>query len=180
MESQRGHLLVASPTLVDPNFDRTVVLIAEHTDEGAMGVVLNRPLDVSVADAAPMLAPVAPEAPVFAGGPVQPQGVIVLADFEDTAAAAVTVTGRLGFLRADADLEAVPDAVRRARVFAGHAGWGPGQLEAELEQEAWFPAPLRAGDAFSAEPEALWSEVLVRLGGSYALVARMPADPSLN
>lgn len=180
MPSQRGRLLVASPSLLDPNFARTVVLVAEHSDEGAMGVVLNRPLEVSAVDAAPALAGVVSEGPVYAGGPVQPQGVIVLADFADLAAAAFTVSGSLGFVGADADLDTLGAAVRRARIFAGHAGWGSGQLDAELEDEGWITVDLRPGDPFTDDPHGLWSVVLARQGGSYALLARMPADPSLN
>jgi putative transcriptional regulator len=70
--------------------------------------------------------------------------------------------------------------VLKARAFAGHSGWGPGQLDAELEQGGWILEPATTQDAFSAEPQELWSQVLSRKGGSYALVARMPADPSMN
>lgn len=179
MESLRGHLLVAAPSLVDPNFVRTVVLVAEHNDEGAMGVVLNRPSDASIGEVVPDLsALVDAEEPVFEGGPVQPAGVMVLAEFDDPADAALPVDGELGFVALEADTEAV--AAARARAFAGHAGWGPGQLEAELDEEAWFVAPFEREDAFAADPEELWSRALERKGGAYALVARMPPDPSLN
>jgi putative transcriptional regulator len=182
MESLRGKLLLAAPALKDPNFDRTVVLIAEHSDEGAMGLVLNRPSDAPVADAVPELTWVAGEGEaVFVGGPVAPSGVIVLAEWDDPAQAVVLVDDDLGFVPGDAeDQDELMAAVRRARVYAGHAGWGPGQLEAELDEEAWIvEAPLR-DELFSDDPEGLWSAVLRRKGREFALLSTMPPDPSLN
>jgi putative transcriptional regulator len=164
---------------VDPNFARAVVLIAEHTDEGALGVVLNRPSDATVGEIVPDLSSlVDEEEPVFAGGPVQTGGVMVLAEFDDPADAALPVDGELGFVALEADMDEV--AAGRARAFAGHAGWGAGQLDAELAEEAWFVAPFEREDAFADDPEELWSRALTRKGGAYALVARMPEDPSLN
>lgn len=182
MASLRGQLLLAGPMLKDPNFDRAVVLITEHTDEGAMGLVLNRPSTASVGDAVPDLSWVAdPDAYVYVGGPVAPNGVIVLAEWVDPAQAVVLVEDDLGFVPGDAeDTEALAAAVRRARVYAGHAGWGPGQLEEELAEEAWITeAPLRE-ELFSADAEGLWSAVLRRKGREFALLSTMPPDPSLN
>jgi putative transcriptional regulator len=179
VESLRGHLLVAAPSLVDPNFVRTVVLVAEHSDDGAMGVVLNRASDSSIGEVVPDLSTLIDDDElVFAGGPVQADGVMVLAEFDDPADAALPIDGELGFVALEADTEEI--SATRARAFAGHAGWGPGQLEAELEEEAWFVAPFEREDAFTDEPDELWSAALVRKGGAYALVARMPEDPSLN
>ena len=180
-ESLRGQLLIASPALLDPNFARTVVLVVEHNDEGAMGVVLNRPTTASVAEAVPALEElVDDDEPIFAGGPVEPAAVVVLAEFDDTEAAAALVFGDLGFLRADADPSVLESAARRFRVFAGYAGWGEGQLEAELEQESWILEPAVPDDVFADDAEELWSSVLRRKGGQYAVVALMPPDPSLN
>jgi putative transcriptional regulator len=182
MDSLRGKLLLAGPTLKDPNFDRSVVLITEHTEEGAMGLVLNRPAEVIVEDVVPDLAWVADgEEPVFVGGPVAPTGVIVLAEWLDPAQAVVLVEDDLGFVPGDAeDTDSVAAAIRRARVYAGHSGWGPGQLEEELAEEAWIvEAPLRE-ELFSAEPEGLWAAVLRRMGREFALLSTMPPDPSLN
>ncbi len=182
MASLRGKLLLAGPALKDPNFDRTVVLITEHTEEGAMGLVLNRPSDAAVEDAVPDLAWVADgDDPVYVGGPVAPTGVIVLAEWSDPAHAVVLVDEDLGFVPGDAeDTDTLAAAIRRARVYAGHAGWGPGQLEEELAEEAWIvEAPLRE-ELFSTEPEGLWAAVLRRKGREFALLSTMPPDPSLN
>jgi putative transcriptional regulator len=181
MSTLRGQLLVASPALLDPNFQRTVVLIAEHDDSGAMGVVLNRLTELTVGDAAPVLGNIVePGAVVHEGGPVQPTAVVILAQFHDAASAAVPVFGDIGFVAGDADFEALGPELRRARVFAGLAGWSPGQLEAELERDDWVLEPALPDDVFSDNPEALWASVLERKGGSFALLARMPPDPSLN
>jgi putative transcriptional regulator len=181
MDSLRGKLLVASPSLLDPNFRRTVVLIAEHGEDGAMGVVLNRESELEVDDAAPTLGElVEPGARVLEGGPVQPAAVVVMAEFEDPGAAATLVIDDVGFVAADADFDSLGRAVRRVRVFAGLAGWGPGQLEAEIERDDWIVEPATPADVFSEDAEALWSDVLERKGGQFALVARMPEDPSLN
>jgi putative transcriptional regulator len=165
---------VASPGLTD-FFRRTVVLVLEHTEDGAVGLVLNRPSETQVDDAVPDLAGLGePEDVVHLGGPVSPDSVIVLGRFEDPQEAASIVLDDVGIV--DPDVES-PD-LRAARVYAGHAGWGPGQLDGELEQEAWIVETAHADDPF--EEGDLWSEVLDRKGGGYALLARMPEDPSLN
>ena len=181
MESLRGKLLIASPALADPNFRRTVVLVTEHGDEGAMGVVLNRPADATVADTVPELSDVAAgEDPIYIGGPVQTEAVVVLAEFRDPGAAATMVVGDVGLVSAKVDTDELPAVTRQARVFAGYSGWGPGQLEDELEEEAWIVEAPIPGELFHDDAETLWSTVLARMGGSYALLAVMPDDPSLN
>ena len=180
-DSLRGKLLVASPTLADPNFARSVVFITEHNEEGAMGIALDRPSETLVGDAVPQLNGVAgADEPVYVGGPVQPNALVVLAEFSDPSAAAWIVVADVGFASADADMDDLPDAVRRARVYAGYSGWGAGQLEAELEVDSWIVEPPLPKELFPDDPEALWSDVLARKGGQYALVARMPPDPSVN
>jgi putative transcriptional regulator len=176
----RGQLLIAGAALQDPNFRRTVVLVGEHTDEGAVGVVLNRPAPVTVVDVVPMLSPlVGPDDPIFIGGPVQPDSVVVLADLEDPSLAGVPVLGSIGFLVGELGAD-VASAVRRARIFAGYAGWGPGQLEAELEEGAWILEPALPTDVFCQDPQRMWSDVLKRKGTQFRMLATMPADPSLN
>ena len=181
MESLRGQLLVAGPALLDPNFARSVVLIGDHDEEGTLGVILNRPLPVTVHDAAPPLAGlVSVDDRLFQGGPVQPQAAVVLAEFERLEDAGMIAFDSIGFLMGEVE-EEVSARVRRARVFAGYAGWGPGQLEAELEEEGgWIVEPALPSDPFTGEPESLWSAVLRRKGGQYGFLATMPVDPSMN
>jgi putative transcriptional regulator len=180
MDSLRGQLLVASPGLLDPNFRRAVVLVTEHTDDGAAGLVLNRPSPVPVSSAVPQLEPLADDDDqVWVGGPVQPQAVLVLGEFLDPDDAAVPLFGTLGFPSLEEPEEVVPVTSRR-RVFAGYAGWGAGQLEAELEGEDWILEEALPDDAFTEEPEELWRDVLRRKGGIYELVSRMPEEPRLN
>ena len=181
MDSLQGQLLIGAPSIFDPNFRQTVVLIAKHDDEGAMGVVLNRPLDTAVGEAAPQLAGLVDlDEPIFYGGPVQPSALVVLAEFDDPAAAALTVLGDIGFVAIGTDLEEAAGATRRARVFAGHSGWDASQLESEMERDDWIVEPVTREDIFSNDAGELWTAVLERKGGQYAFMARMPFDPSLN
>ena len=180
MDTLQGQLLIASPALLDPNFRRTVVLVTEHTDEGAAGLVLNRPSPAEVAEVVPQLEPLVEDGEqVWLGGPVQQDAVLVLGEFVDPEDAAVPLFGALGFPSLDEPDDVVPVTTRR-RVFAGYAGWGAGQLEDELAREDWIIEPALPDDAFTEMPDALWSDVLRRKGGVYELVARMPEDPSVN
>jgi putative transcriptional regulator len=180
-QSLAGQLLLASPTLVDPNFARTVVLVGAHSEEGAMGVVLNRPSTVTVGEAVPQLEEaIGATEPVFVGGPVQPTSIVMLAEFEDPDPAGLIVLGRIGFPAADADVSELAGATVRGRVFAGYAGWSEGQLDAELQSGDWITDAALPEDVFTDGPEELWTRVLTRKGGSYALLARMPPDPSVN
>jgi putative transcriptional regulator len=175
-----GKLLIAAPTLADPNFHRTVVAIAEHSSEGALGLVLNRPSEARVRDAVPQLEHLAEfDERLYLGGPVRPDAAIVVAEVEPLAEALAVVDG-VGSVRGDLELHELTPLAGRARVFAGHAGWGPGQLESELEREDWIVAQARGDDLLGEAAEDLWRASLERLGGRYALVATMPADPSLN
>jgi putative transcriptional regulator len=170
----RGQLLIAAPSLFD-YFRRTVVLVIEHSPEGAMGVVLNRESETRVADAVPQLAELADaDELVRIGGPVAPQSVVAIGEFDDIDEAGTQVTGQLGTL----DPEAGNGSLRRLRVYAGYAGWSAGQLEGELAQDAWVVAPAEEDDPFSADD--LWSRALERRGGAYRLLATMPPDPSQN
>lgn len=179
MERLTGRLLIAAPTLLDPNFQRSVVAIAEHSPEGALGLVLNRPTETMVADALPELGHLECDAQLFIGGPVRPDAAILVAEVEPEAEALAVADG-IGVVRGDLDPDELERLAGRARVFAGHAGWGPGQLEGELEHEDWIVVAARGADLLTEEPELLWSSSLERMGGEYALLARMPLDPSVN
>lgn len=180
MESLRGQLLISGGGLFDPNFRHTVVLVGEHDDEGAVGVVLNRPLELTVEDAVPPLAAlVGPAEPLFRGGPVQPDEPVLLAEVAHPELVDLLVFDSVGFLTGEVPADVRP-GVLRARVFVGHAGWGPGQLDAELESGSWIVEKATADDIFTAEPGALWRQVLERKGPRYATLARIPFDPSMN
>ncbi len=180
MDTLQGSLLIASPSLLDPNFWRTVVLVTEHSGEGAAGLVINRPSPSPVSELVPLLEPLVDDGEqVWVGGPVQPNSVLVLGEFVDVDEAAVPLFGSLGFPALDDPDDVVPITTRR-RVFAGYAGWEAGQLESELERDDWIVEPALADDAFTEAPEELWADVLRRKGGIYELVARMPEDPSVN
>src|SRR6478672_8836680 len=153
MDSLAGHFLIASPAIMDPNFERAVVLITAHNDEGAIGLILNRCSEATVGEAVPQLAPVIDmDEPVFVGGPVNPDGVAVLAEFDDPGEAGIVVLDDVGFVA----------------------------MEDELERDDWIVEPANVDAIFTDDPDKLWSEVLRRKGGRYELVARMPIDPSMN
>jgi len=181
-QNRRGRLLVASPSLVDPNFRRSVVLMLEHSAEGALGLVLNRPTPLVAREALPgHLADVMPPGErVHQGGPVQPEAVIVLADFEDTTLAATVAFAEVGIVDPEADASRLDGGVRAIRAFGGYAGWAGGQLEQEVAEEAWIDAAPAAADVFTDDHEGLWSRVLERKGGAWRLLARMPEDPNLT
>ena len=178
--SLQGSLLVASPDLLDPNFRRTVVLLTEHDAEAAMGVVLNRRLEIAVVDAVPVLAELVEDgAQVFSGGPVQSGSVLALADFNEPAQSAALAFGSIGYLRGDEDPAELVGDVTAVRVFAGYSGWGPGQLEAELAQEAWItcpPSPTTCSAIPTASGAACWSARAAATGWSPAC----RTIPSLN
>ncbi len=184
MESLTGRLLVATPSLKDPNFERTVVLLVAHEDAGAVGVVLNRATEVPVADVLEGWAGLAGEpAVVFEGGPVQPEAAICLARTRTGAPRATgfnQVSGAVGTVDLSGDPEKLRPSVQVVRVFAGYAGWAPGQLEGEIDSGSWFVFDALPGDAFVSRPDDLWPMVLRRQGGLIAAVAVFPADPAMN
>lgn len=181
--SLAGRLLVAAPVLRDPNFDRTVVLMLSHDDDGAMGVVVNRPTDVPITSILPAWQPVVSEPDVvFKGGPVgldSALGLAALADSEEPLGVR-RVSGRLAVVDLDAPPEVVSPGVVGMRVFAGYAGWSPDQLEAEIDEGAWYVVDAETSDAFSSSAENLWRAVLRRQSGRLSWMADFPPDPSLN
>jgi putative transcriptional regulator len=172
-ESLNGKLLIASPSMAD-YFHRTVILMVEHSPDGAFGLVLNRPSGTTVGEASPELAElIGDDHLLHVGGPVQPSAVTAIGEHPDPATATKLIVGSVGMV----DLDDPPE-LSRLRVFAGYAGWGPGQLDGELEQEAWIVDEANPDDPFDGAD--LWAHVLARKGGEYALLARMPPDPSVN
>lgn len=184
-----GQLVVATPQMDDPNFARTVVLLLQVDEEdGALGLVLNRPSGTDVDEVLPDWSPLSADPPlVFVGGPVQPNAAICLGRGRPrgppVAAYAVLegVPGTsVGTVDLDAPVEQVQPAVAEVRLFAGYAGWSAGQLEDEVEQGAWFVLDALPTDAFSADPDQLWASVLRRQGPPVAFAASYPPDPTLN
>lgn len=182
--SLAGRLLVAAPVLRDPNFDRTVVLVLSHDEDGAMGVVVNRPTDVPITSILPAWQPVVSEPDVvFKGGPVSLDsalGLAALADGGDEPLGVRRVLGRLAVVDLDAPPEVVSPGVRGMRVFAGYAGWSRDQLEAEIDEGAWYVVDSEATDAFTDAADQLWRVVLRRQPGPLSWMADFPPDPSLN
>ncbi len=178
--SLAGQLLVASPNLTDPNFARTVVLLIEHTPTGAVGIVLNRPTEADLLDHLPgWWSSAANPQVVFIGGPVGDGGGVGLAR-GDGAPPLEGWPEVLGVQAVDLEVEPNPDSNLESRVFMGYSGWGEGQLEDELATGSWYVVDAEAEDAFTAEPDRLWSTVLERSGGHLAWLATYPTDPRLN
>lgn len=178
-----GDVLVAVPQLADPNFRRTVVLLLHHDEDGALGVILNRPLPVDVGAVLPAWQDVVSRPPsIFQGGPVGLDGALGVATLRAGAQAPPAVTrvaGAFGLV----DLDTDPDGVRGVlglRVFAGHSGWGAGQLDAEVASGDWFVFPALPSDVATQDPARLWQAVMRRQGGSMAIVSTFPDDPRLN
>jgi putative transcriptional regulator len=178
-----GRLLVAAPALDDPNFERAVVLILDHDEDGAIGVVLNRASSVPVRETLVDWAELAAAPPVvFGGGPVEPTAVVALGvatpvATPDTGAA---ILGRVRLVDLDQDVSLAASELERVRIFAGYAGWAPDQLEDEVDQGAWFAVDADPDDVFTDDPAGLWHAVLRRQPGELRLLATYPADPSLN
>ncbi|MFI7578085.1 YqgE/AlgH family protein [Micromonospora sp. NPDC049497] len=184
MDSMTGRLLVATPALKDPNFDRTVVLLVAHEPGGALGVVLNRATEVPVADVLGDWSELARHpAVLFEGGPVQPDSAICLARMRHPLQRVKgfhQVSGAVGTLDLSGDPERLRENLGAIRVFAGYSGWGAGQVEQEIEDGSWFVLDALPGDAFVDRPDDLWPMVLRRQGGMMAAVAHFPSDVALN
>ncbi|MFD8690262.1 YqgE/AlgH family protein [Streptomyces sp. NPDC059651] len=183
VSSLTGRLLVATPALADPNFDRAVVLLLDHDEEGSLGVVLNRPTPVGVGDILASWADLTGEPDVvFQGGPVSLDsalGVAVIPGDEGPLGWR-RVYGAIGLVDLETPPELLAAALGSLRIFAGYAGWGPGQLETELSEGAWYVVESEPGDVSSPRPENLWRAVLRRQRSELAMIATYPDDPSLN
>jgi putative transcriptional regulator len=177
-ESMRGRLVVATPALLDPNFAHTVVLLLDHGEQGALGIVLNRPSVVEVADTVPRWDSLVAEPKVmFVGGPVQPEVVVALCPAQEETEEVSVVAEGIGIVDLRSDPLSLVGRLRGLRLFAGYSGWGDGQLEDEIEEGGWFVVDADPRDVFRPDPEGLWVEVLARQGGVFKTVTE---DPSLN
>jgi putative transcriptional regulator len=179
-----GRLLVASPTLEDTNFRRSVVLMLDHGDDGALGLVVNRPLEVDVSSVLPAWQQYTTEpGRLFQGGPVQLDSALGLVAVPGTGSQPIGVRlliGSVGLVDLDAPPEVIAPGLAGLRIFAGYAGWSAGQLESEIGQGAWYVVDSEPRDAFTDRPERLWPDVLRRQRGRLAMVATYPDDPTLN
>lgn len=180
-----GILLLATPWLKDPPFDRAVVLLCTHGDSGTLGLVLNRPLEVTAGEGlAGVVAPQRVTMPLFNGGPVSPDSLYALHTMDTLRGPSEMVCGNVGFLPGTGELlnvlQAPPAEGEALRLFAGCAGWAPGQLEAEIANNAWILAPSSPRAIFTGKPESLWGRVMRSLGPYNTFLARMPADLRFN
>lgn len=179
-----GRLLVATPTLQDPNFRRTVVLMLEHGDDGGLGIVVNRPLEVDVSAVLPAWqAYTTRPGRLFQGGPVQLDsalGLVAVPGDGEEPDGVRRILGSLGLVDLDSRPEELVGGLAGLRIFAGYAGWSAGQLEGEIDEGAWYVVDLEPRDPFTDRPEGLWRQVLRRQLGDLALVSTFPDDPSLN
>lgn len=181
----KGRLLVATPPLEDPNFDRTVVYVLEHRDDGALGVVINRPTGESLDEPLDRWVDLQAEPEsIFLGGPVETDALIALAyanrPVTEPSDELSPVAGRVASADLTTDPVLLAGLVDSVRIFRGYAGWGPGQLEGEIESGAWLVLDAEPDDVFAAEPDELWRSVLRRQGGRLAWLASAPDDLSAN
>lgn len=172
-----GHLLIATPLIALPPFLRSVVFIAEHDKEGAIGVIVNAPSQLTVGEVLPDLLDYATDPPVVhIGGPVQPDTAIVLARSPSRAFARDTAIDDIGIV----DPSEPPPDTTALRVFAGYSGWDPGQLEAEIAEGSWWSIPAEPSEVFTNAAGGLWERSVRKLRGRAALYATYPADPLQN
>lgn len=179
-----GSLLIASIEIVDGMFDQSVVLLLDADEDGALGVVLNRVSDIDLGTVLPQWTDMtsAPQV-LFDGGPVSRNGAVCLAvpaSETEEPAGWRRLFGNVGLLHLDTPVELVTGAFRYLRIFAGYAGWSPGQLEGELVRGSWHVASSLETDAFDTDPETLWRRALHRQAGDVAVFATWPQDPEAN
>ncbi len=181
MKSLKGHLLLASPELLDPNFFRSVVLMFEHTAKGAAGVVINRPIEASVADIAEQVfeQPLDWEKPIYLGGPVP--GPLMIIHANQPMADQEILPGIYSTIEAEKVREILRQKTEPSLIVANYAGWGPGQLEREMSEESWQSTPAIEAHLFGTDPETLWDVVPAPRSLLDLLdVPDVPNDPSLN
>lgn len=181
-ESLAGHLLIAIPDLHDPNFSRTVVMMMQHSDEGASGVVLNRPSDVSIAKVWDEIAkdPCECHDMINIGGPVE--GPLIALHTSLALAESTVLPGVFVSMGRDHLNELVNQTEQRFKIFSGYSGWSPGQLESEIEQGGWLTLPGNSEHVFDS-PDGLWKQVCSQVGNDILmphLGKHLPGDPSLN
>ena len=178
-----GRLLVSTPQLDDGVFHRSVILMLQHDDNGAQGVVLNKPMGAEVDAVLPGWGEhIASPQTLFQGGPVQLDsalGLVMVTD-DDLPPGSQRLFGSVAIIDLDTPPLLVMPEVGGLRIFAGYAGWSAGQLEGELRRGSWFVVDSAPGDLLTADPDHLWEQVLLRQRDELAFVAYYPSDPELN
>jgi putative transcriptional regulator len=184
IDNATGRLLVATPRTGGKVFRRSVVLVLQHDEEGAQGVVLNHPLHAPVSAVLPSWQDYVTDPPnVFQGGPValdSALGLVTVPGDDQEPMGVRLLFGGLGLVDLDVPPQVVMPGVTGLRIFAGYAGWSDGQLEQEIREGGWYVVELEARDAFTSEPERLWATVLRRQRGNLAFAASLPEDPTMN
>ena len=179
-----GRLLVASPTLLDENFRRSVILVLDHSRDGALGLVVNRPTELEVGSVLPAWQPFATQpGRLFRGGPVELDsalGLVAVPGHSEHPDGVRLLLGSVGLVDLDSQPETIVPGLAGLRIFAGYAGWSAGQLESEIDEGAWHVVDAEPRDAFSDTPHRLWRDVLRRQRGRLAMLSSYPEDPSLN
>ncbi len=183
MSGTAGQLLVSIPDLGDDNFDQAVVLMIEHDEQGALGLVVNSPSATPVAEHLPDLVPLlASPAMFFVGGPVAVGGLLALGrrTLEQAASHSTEVAGPVVLVEPQALVNGEVAGIDIVRLYTGYSGWAPGQLDAELTSGAWHLLPALPDDVFTSDPEHLWRRVMRRQGGRLAAQGLYPDDLSVN
>lgn len=179
---KQGTLLVSGPFLADPYFRRSVVLLCIHDNEGSFGLVLNRPIDMAVADLMEDM-PSVPSS-VGLGGPVQSGNLFYLHTLSQRIEGSLHVVDDIymggDYEQLRAVLAAAPKLAKHVRFFVGYSGWGENQLNTEIEQRSWLVHPANKGLVMRAPASKLWADTLRTMGPAYAPLANFPEDPSLN
>lgn len=182
--SLAGQLLVATPDLTDDLFARSVVLVLQHDELTAEGVILNKPLDTPVDDVLPGWQPGSSQPQrVFQGGPVQLDSAIGLAGLPgdlEPPPGIKRLFGAISLVDLDSPQEIIRPQVSALRIFAGYSGWSAQQLAEERARGGWYSVDAEVGDIFDENPTTLWRRVLRRQGGSLGWVSTYPVDPDLN
>jgi len=184
LESTAGRLLVATPLLGDPNFERTVILVCFHDANGAFGIVLNRPVGAPAADLLPEWdGTISPPGELHYGGPVERSSFLGLGYMEGPHDEGLEwwtpISHGVGLVNLASDTEEAGD-LEALRIYHGYAGWGGGQLDAEIGENSWFVVDLDPEDPFTERPERLWNDVLSRQRGEISMYGTYPVDPRVN
>lgn len=178
----KGKILLSEPFMLDPNFKRTVVFICAHDEEGTIGFVLNRKAKVTIPDLFPEFEYL--KVNLYHGGPVEPNTVHYLHKLGDIIPDSELVgdgiywSGSFEVLKIlMAEKKVSPDDIR---FFIGYSGWGAGQIEDELKENAWFVTSAQSTDIFGDKPDKLWNDILKDMGGDYKQISNYPENPKWN